>query len=239
MNGGVSTRKKVLIIGNGLGICQEIKCALQNKMIEVHYVFSADEGIKLLIQHSFFLVIIDIAQSEINGIEILKLIRRIRLIPVLVLSSTEEESERIAAFKAGAHGYLKKPYTIDECLAQAYSLMELYIQSHTAENSRHTLAFGKNLIISLDKHQAILMGEPMNLTRKEFDLLFYLASHAGQVLSREQLYRAVWNEDSAYNVDESVKSHIKSLRKKLFPLGKEYIQNEWGVGYRFSLEDGK
>lgn len=115
--------------------------------------------------------------------------------------------------------------------------MELYTQLHTAECRCYTLAFGMDLIIDPIRHQATLKGEPMNLTRKEFDLLFHLASHAGQVLSREQLYSAVWNEDSPYNVDESVKSHIKALRKKLIPSGKEYIKNEWGIGYRFSPED--
>lgn len=84
--------------------------------------------------------------------------------------------------------------------------------------------FSVDFIINPAKRQVFLKGNVLNLTRKEFDLLFYLASHAGQILSREQIYRAVWNEDSAYNVDESVKSHIKSLRKKLLPSGKEYIK---------------
>lgn len=91
-----------------------------------------------------------------------------------------------------------------------------------------------DLIIDPVKHQTTLKGEPLNLTRKEFDLLFHLAR---QVLSREQLYSAVWNEDTAFNVDEQVKAHIKALRRKLAPSGKELIQNEWGVGYRFSPDD--
>lgn len=115
--------------------------------------------------------------------------------------------------------------------------MELYARLHTSESRCYTLAFGMDLIIDPVKHQATLKGEPLNLTRKEFDLLFHLASHAGQVLSREQLYNAVWKETTAYNVDEQVKAHIKALRRKLIPAGKEYIKNEWGVGYRFSSEE--
>ena len=87
--------------------------------------------------------------------------------------------------------------------------------------------------------QVSLNGAQLNLTRKEFDLLFCLASHAGQVLSREQLYQMVWDENSAYNVDETVKAHIKSLRKKLTPAGAEYIKNVWGIGYRFSANEDK
>lgn len=229
----------VLIIDSDPNVFCKMKCALQNKMIGVYHAVSANEGIKLLTQHSFCLVIMDIIQPEINGIDLLKLIRQIRSIPVLVLSSKPKAAERIAVFKAGAHGYLEKTCDMEECLAQARSLIELYMQLHTIESSCYTLAFGVYLIIDSVKRQAILKGKPMNLTRKEFDLLFYLARHAGQVLSREQIYRAVWKEDSAYNVDECVKAHIKSLRRKLLPSGREYIQNEWSVGYCFFPEDDK
>lgn len=235
--GGVTTKKKVLIIDDSLDICREIQLSLQNDTTDVFYALTACEGIELLTKHLFCLVIMDIHLSETDGIMLLKIIREIKPIPILILSSTATSADRIAALKAGAHGYLEKPYHLEECLAHAQSLMELYVQLHPTEHLSYTLAFGMDLIIDPVKHQATLKGEPMNLTRKEFDLLFHLASHAGQVLSREQLYNAVWSEHSAYNVDESVKAHIKALRKKLTPAGKEYIKNEWGIGYRFSPED--
>lgn len=134
---------------------------------------------------------------------------------------------------------MEKPYALEECLAHAQSLIQLYTDIGIISNRRYTLAFGMDLVIDPNFHQATLKGTPLNLTRKEFDLLFYLASHAGQVLSREQLYNAVWNEDTVINVDEQVKAHIKALRKKLAPSGKELIRNEWGVGYRFSSDDKK
>nr|WP_305149539.1 winged helix-turn-helix domain-containing protein [Enterocloster bolteae] len=92
-------------------------------------------------------------------------------------------------------------------------------------------------MIDPELRQATLKGESLNLTRKEFDLLFCLAEHAGQVLSREQLYGYVWSQDIQYNVDEQVKAHIKALRKKMTPAGKEYIKNVWGIGYRFSPDE--
>lgn len=230
-------KKAVLIVDDNLDVCREIKYALQNEITDVYYALSVRDGIKQLTKHYFCLVIMDILLSEADGMELLKIIRQIKPIPILVLSSKLGSEERIAALKAGAHGYVEKPYKLEECLAHAQSLMELYSQLHTTESRCYTLAFGMDLIIDPIKHQASLKGEPMNLTRKEFDLLFYLASHAGQVLSRERLYSAVWNDDSSYNIDESVKAHIKALRKKLTPSGREYIQNEWGVGYRFSPED--
>lgn len=160
---------------------------MQNATTDVYYALSAYEGIEQLAKHHFCLVIMDILLSKADGMELLKMIRKIKPIPILVLSSKPGSPERIAALKAGAHGYLEKPYGLEECLAHAQSLMELYTQLHTAERRCYTLAFGMDLIIDPIRHQATLKGEPMNLTRKEFDLLFHLASHAGQVLSREQL----------------------------------------------------
>ena len=230
-------KKKVLIIDADLVVCKEIKYALENRMTDAYYATSVHEGFELFTKQHFCLVIMDILLSETDGVELLQAIRQARPVPILVLSSKADSSQKISALKAGAHAYLQKPYELEECLAHAQSLMELYADLQPLESRKYTLAFGMDLIIDPMRHQATLKGEPLNLTRKEFDLLFTLASHAGQVLSRDQLYSAVWNEQSGYNVDESVKAHIKALRKKLTPAGKEYIKNEWGIGYRFSPED--
>ena len=229
--------KKVLIIDDDLAVCKEIKYALQNETTDVYYAFSARDGIEQFTQHRFCLVIMDILLSEVNGMELLKTIRQVKPIPVLVLSSKPGSEERIAALKTGAHGYVEKPYQLEECLAHAQSLMELYAQLHTSESRCYTLAFGMDLIIDPTRRQATLKGELLNLTRKEFELLFCLASHVGQVLTREQLYSHVWSNENHFDVDESVRSHIKGLRKKLAPSGKNFVQTVWGVGYRFTTDE--
>lgn len=229
-------KKGVLIIDNNVNVCKEIQRALQSETTEVRYALSAHDGIKKLTKFPFCLVIMDVLLSKADGFGLMKLIREIKPVPILVLSSKPNSAERLNAFKAGAHGYMEKPDNLEECLANAHSLMELYAQIHTSESRCYTLAFGMDLIIDPEHRQATLKGEPLNLTRKEFDLLFCLAEHAGQVLSREQLYSYVWNED-AHNVDELIKAHIKALRKKLTPAGKEYIKNVWGIGYCFSPDE--
>lgn len=97
----------------------------------------------------------------------------------------------------------------------------------------YTLSFGTELMINPTYRQVSLEGNWLNLTRKEFDLLYFLASSPGQVFTREQIYRNVWHGETDYHVDEAVKSSIKALRKKLNPASKEYIENVRGVGYRF------
>lgn len=230
-------KKKVLIIDDDLSVCREIKYSLQSETTEVYYALSVKEGFELFTKEHFCLVIMDIILSETDGVVLLQTIRLTKPVPILVLSSKADTKDKVSALKAGANVYLNKPYELEECLAHAQSLMKLYSDLQTAESRSYTLAFGMDLIIDPVRHQATLKGEPLNLTRKEFGLLFTLASHAGQVLSREQLYSFVWNDNIGYNVDELIKTHIKTLRRKLTPAGAEYIKNVWGVGYQFSPED--
>lgn len=231
-------KKSVLVIDDDLKVCRDIKYSLQDdNTTDVYYALSTDEALKIFLQRRFCLVIMDVRLAETDGLELLRTMRKAKSIPILVLSAKASSAERASLLQAGANVYLEKPYDLEECLAQAQSLMELYIKANPVENRYYTLAFGMDLIIDPTRHQATLKGEPLDLTRKEFDLLFCLASHAGQVLSREQLYSQVWPDESDFNVDASIKNHIKKLRQKLTPAGKDYIQNVWGVGYRFSADD--
>lgn len=230
-------RKKVLIIDDDLEVCRQIKYSLRNETTEVYYALSVRDGLKRFMEQRYCLVIMDIVLSEADGNELLTIMRQAKPTPILVLSSKPGDVQKMKAYRAGAHAYLEKPYELEECLAQAKALMQLYVELANQEKRCYTLAFGMDLIIDPIAHQATLKGEPLDLTRKEFDLLFTLASHAGQVLSREQLYNQIWPNESEVNVDDSVKNHIKKLRKKLTPSGKEYIKNIWGVGYVFSDDE--
>lgn len=228
--------KKVLIIDGNLDTYREIKYALQSETTEVYYALSAKKDFEQFAKHRFCLVIMDIHLSEADGLSLLEMLLKMNSMPILVLSSKSSSEDRIGALKAGAAGYMEKPYALEECLAHAQALIQLYADISPISKRHYTLAFGKDLVIDSERHQATLKGESLNLTRKEFVLLFCLAEYAGQVLSREQLYSYVWNRNVQYNVDEVVKAHIKALRKKLTPAGKGYIKNIWGIGYQFSLD---
>lgn len=224
----------MLVIDNDVTVCKEIKYALQSQTTDAYYATSIQEGFELFVRHNYCLVILDVHLSESDGIALLRMIRKAKPVPILVLSAKADVSNKVSALEAGANVYLHKPYELEECLAHAQSLMKLYFDLQTTTESRcYTLAFGMDLIIDPIRRQATLKGEEMNLTRKEFELLFTLASHAGQVLSREQLYKLIWKEENRYNIDELIKTHIKTLRKKLTPSGIDYIKNVWGIGYQF------
>lgn len=196
---------------------------------------SAVEALASYMVEDYCLVILDIHPFDENWTEILRMMRSIKRTPILTLIPPLVKEEKIALFHAGADVCLDKTTDIEICAAQADTLIQSYLEANTVRENNGLIAYGTELLINSRYRQVIVDGEPLVLTRKEFDLLYCLASYPGQVFSLEHLYAHVWNDESAISVDEIVKSQIKSLRKKLASVGKNYIQNEWGVGYKFVL----
>ena len=178
----------------------------------------------------------DTQLPEYAGCEVLRVMRQTKAVPILVLSAKVDAVKRTEILQAGANVCLEKPYDLNEVLAQARSLIALCTTSTPLENQRYTIAFGTELVIDPTYWRVTLNGQQIELTHKEFLLLYCLASHREQVLSKEQLYHHVWKDDSEINLEATIKSHIRTLRQKLSPNGKNYIENVRGVGYRFTID---
>lgn len=229
-------KKNVMIINADSKAAQIIKDNLACPSTNILCVSSMYDALRSFTKMEYCLIILDAGISAEDDHTLLKAMREAQTTPILILSSQSCHVERLKVLQAGAHAYIGEPYSLEECLAQAQALMKLYCELKPQKDVCYTLAFGKNLIVDPITRQVQLNGKNLPFTRKEFDLLYCLASNPGQVFSREQLYNQVWDEHSAYNVDDVVKAQIKSLRQKLSMTGKEYIQNIWGVGYRFHTE---
>lgn len=229
-------KKAILIINADMEVAQNIKHNLLSPNTEILCVSSMHEALLSFMDKDFCLVILDAAISAEDDHRLLKVMRNARTTPILILSSQSCHVERLKVLQAGAHAYIGEPYSLEECLAQAQALMQLYCELRKPSEICYTLAFGKELVIDPLTRQVLLKGKDLRFTRKEFDLLFCLASNPGKVFSREQLYSHVWDEDAIYNVDDVVKAHIKALRRKLSDAEITYIKNVWGIGYKFHDE---
>ena len=225
-------KKNIMIINADCEAVQIVKDNLACPSTNILCVSSMHEALLSFMDKEFCLVILDACISAEDDHKLLKAMRKARTTPILILSSQSCHVERLRVLQAGAHAYIGHPYSMEECLAQAQALMQLYCELKPQQEVCYTLAIGKDLVVDPLSRQALLNGKDLRLTRKEFDLLFCLASNPGQVFSREQLYSHVWDEHAAYNVDEVVKAQIKTLRQKLSMTGNEYIKNVWGIGYR-------
>lgn len=224
----------ILIVNHNIGEANGIKNRLASSTTNAVCAYTIEEALDAFSKMNFCLVVLDASMSASDDHNILKAMRESKTMPILVLSSHADSTERIHAFNAGAHAYMGKPYTDEECLAQAHTLMQLYIDMNPQADLCYTLAFGNDLVIDPDTRHVTLQGQELKLTRKEYDLLFWLASNPGKVYSYGQLYDYVWDELAIGNVEDVVKYHIKSLRKKMTASNAEYIRNVWGVGYRFA-----
>ena len=219
--------KNILIVNHNIDEANGIRSRLASSTTNAVCAYTIEEAMEAFSKMNFCLVVLDASMSASDDHNLLKIMRESKTMPILVLSSHSDHSERIHAFNAGANAYM-------ECLAQAHALMRNYISLNPQTDLCYTLAFGNELIIEPETRFVSLQGQELKLTRKEYDILFWLASNPGRVYNCEQLYDHVWDELAVGDVKQVVQYHIKSLRKKLTVSEAEYIKNVWGVGYRFA-----
>jgi two-component system KDP operon response regulator KdpE len=175
-------------------------------------------------------VITDLMMPGLSGVEVCRAIRATSATPILVLSVRDHERSKIEALDAGADDYVTKPFGIQELLAR--------VRAHLRRAPERTAAAieAGDFTVDAEAHSITVLGRPIHLTPKEFDLLLHLARHAGKVITHRALLTAVWGAQSAHQ-PEYLRVFVGQLRKKLeAETGKQYIQTEPWVGYRFMPE---
>ena len=222
-----------------LAVCQAIYNGIRDEFTDVCYMTSAVETFADCMRQEYSLVILDSRLAMMNDLKLLRTIRKASHTPILVLADFLSPKDKVGLFHAGADACIDKPLNIEVCIAQANALTQRYMESDVGPDCSDVISIGSKLVICPRYRQVIVDGKTLSLTKKEFDLLHFFAKSPKQVFSRNQLYEQVWNEDSVIRVDEIVKAHIKSLRRKLGFMGKEYIQTVWGTGYKFVLDNSE
>jgi DNA-binding response OmpR family regulator len=188
-----------------------------------------DRARELVEAHRPDLVVLDVMLPGTDGLELCRWIRSQSDLPVIMLTARGEEADRIVGLELGADDYVTKPFSPRELAARVRSVLR---RSAPAEDARERLAFGE---IELDAgaREARKAGVELRLTAKEFDLLWFLASHPRRVFSRDQLMSRVWGYAAALDTG-TVTVHVRRLREKLEddPSQPRYLQTVWGIGYR-------
>lgn len=206
---------------------------MQNDSTDVNYAMSVRETLNVLLSSEYCLVIIYIQSFIKQDAELVHLIREINPLPIMAIVPKLSVQEKVSLFRAGANACLEQSADINIYIAQANALMQLYLDARKTDCEEHPLTFGTELIIDPIYRHVIIDGELLGLTRTEFDLLYYMAKHPNQIFSRQQLYQQVWGDTLGISGENTVRSHIGNLYKKLADVGKNYIQNTRGVGYKF------
>lgn len=218
--------RRVLVINDDPAEQNEVRSELESDCTEVICVKLVQEALRTFLSHEFALVILDANLSECDGYSLLEVMQTAKPTPILALSSRYRKvSEGAASPNNMFDIHSEMSYCLKDSLQLTQRAICSFSECETVERCHFAFVCGKDLVIDPDKRKVLLKGQSLELTKTEFDILFFLAKHPGQVLSREQIYDHVWNEGSAFNVDDVVNAHIKAIRKKLSTADAQYIQS--------------
>lgn len=228
--------KRILIIDDNKELCVLLKKSTYTEDIEADICYTGRAGLDLLKSNTYLLVVLDVMIPGMDGFETLERIRENNSVPILMLTSKSDNSSKVRGLRAGADDYLTKPFDMDEFLARVQSLIRRYTRFNPSGTDTDRLHY-QGLVIDKDSHTVTTEKGIFELPPKEFDILLYLAKHQGKILTKQQIYEAVWNEPYVYD-DSNIMAIISRLRKKIEPDASvpTYIQTVKGIGYRFNRE---
>ncbi|MGL4798914.1 MAG: response regulator transcription factor [Cellulosilyticaceae bacterium] len=207
---------------------------LQNDMVPI----VAHDGLETLEKwkkNNVSLILLDIMMPHMDGYTVLKKIRETSTIPVIMLTAKGEEGDKLMGLEFGADDYIVKPFSPKEVIARINAVLRRVIIASPSSSDAHEECISyEDLTINMTTYEVTLGTLPLNLTKKEIDMLYILATHTNQVFSRDELLDLVWGYDY-YGDIRTVDTHIKRLRAKLqLPDTHPWqIKTIWGVGYKF------
>jgi DNA-binding response OmpR family regulator len=221
-----------LVVDDEKLLVKGLKRSLEQEGYLVLVSYDGEECLKILEREDVDLILLDLMLPGIDGLELCRIIRKGRDIPIIMLTARGEDVDKIVGLELGADDYITKPFNTRELIARIRAVLRRY-SATPGDNRSKVIQVGQLRIDSL-RRKVFRGDEKVDLTAREFDLLYLLATHPGRVFNRENLLESVWG--SQYYADlRTVDVHIRRLRGKLEdePGDPEYILTKWGVGYYF------
>ncbi|MGN1280213.1 MAG: response regulator transcription factor [Limosilactobacillus sp.] len=224
---------KILVVDDDKEIVQLLEIYIRNEGYEPVAAYNGKEALtKLNTNPDIGLVILDLMMPEMDGMEVIKQVRKASDIPILVLSAKTTDMDKIQGLISGADDYVTKPFNPLEVMARVKSLLRRS-QGEVTNDEPDVLNVGP-LIINKDSHEVkTIKGDTIQLTALEFGILYLLASHPNRVFSADDIFERVWQQESVVSA-KTVMVHVSHLRDKIEEAtnGEKVIQTVWGVGYK-------
>jgi two-component system, OmpR family, response regulator RegX3 len=232
-SGEMIERRKILLVEDEASISGPLKSALEREGFDATVAATAGEALELAPKVTPDLVLLDLMLPDGSGFDVCRELRKERDVPVVMLTARGDEADRIVGLELGADDYVVKPFSAREVIARVRAVLRRTAAAPPAEESV-AIEVGD---VRLDpaKHEATLGGEPIELSRKEFELLQRLMRDAGSVVTREQLIEDVWDMNW-FGSTKTLDVHVSGLRRKLGDDAGEprYLHTVRGVGFRFA-----
>ena len=218
---------KILIVDDEEKIKIVLREYATSEGYEVETASNGLEAIKLVKNNDYSLIVMDVMMPTLDGFSAVKEIKKIKDIPILMLSARTEEYDKLHGFEIGVDDYVNKPFSPKEVMLRINAIIRRY------KKKNHNIKY-KGLEIDIPGRNVYVDGKKAELTPREYELLFYLVQNEGIAISREKLLSDVWNYDF-FGDDRTVDTHIKMLRNNLGQY-REYIVTLRGLGYKFEVQ---
>lgn len=229
---------RILIVDDEEDLCEILRFNLSGEGYRTEVAYSAEEALDKLAKEEFSLILLDVMMEGMSGFNMAEKLRKDMHsdIPIIFLTAKDTENDMLTGFSIGADDYIAKPFSVKEVQARVKAVLRRYVAEKSKEDTSGKDISGEGEIIKFDNlvidqlsKNVTVDGEPVKLTRKEFEILHLLASAPGRVFSREDILHRIWTDD-VYVLERTVDVHITRLRKKLGSFGKR-ITNRSNYGY--------
>lgn len=225
--------KKVLVVDDEKSIVKGIKFSLEQDDMQVDVAYDGEEAFEMAKANSYDIILLDIMLPGYTGLEVCQMIREFSDVPIVMLTAKGDDMDKILGLEYGADDYITKPFNILEVKARIKAILRRNTKNVPGKEDAKVIET-KGLKIDVESRRVYIEGKEVNLTAKEFDLIYLLVSNPNKVYSRDQLLQTIWGP--SYPGDaRTVDVHVRRLREKVetTPAEPKYIHTKWGVGYYF------
>lgn len=223
--------EKILVVDDEWNMRNLVKIYLTKDNFQVDEARDGNEALHMAQEFSYDLIILDIMLPDIDGWEVCTTLRKTKQTPILMLTARNDVKDRVQGLDLGADDYLIKPFAPEELVARVNALLRR--NNYKNEENTNFLSY-QDLFINFDSRELMISNNPVELTPKEFDILYLVASQPKRVFTREILLDTVWLSNEIRDM-RAIDTHVKNIREKLRKAGLSFnpIKTVWGVGYKF------
>lgn len=231
-------KQRVLVVDDDENTCELIRLQLEMAGFEPVCAYNGRDAVTISREQRPSIIVLDIILPEMDGLEVCREVRRFANIPILMISgSRNEEFDRVLGLEMGADDYVVKPFSPRELIARVKAVLRRSNSSRGQEERQ--VVDGPGFHLNLLSREVKINDQRIDLTPKEFDLLWHLAKSRERVFTREQLLKQVWEYDEFFGDERTVDQHVKRLRRKIqVDDAPCRITTIWGVGYKFEFTNG-
>ena len=228
-------KNTILVVDDDRNIARLVQLYLEKEGYRVISAERGDRAVELFRQDAPDLILLDVMLPGMDGWQVLKTVRKSSKVPIIMLTAKDESFDKVLGLELGADDYVTKPFDAKELVARVKAVLR---RTQPPEESTDVLSY-PGLSVSLKQYEVFYEGVKIDMPPKELEVLYFLASHNGQVFSREQLLEQVWGYNYPGESTRTVDVHVKRIREKLPQSEEKYgwlIRTIWSVGYKFEAK---